>query len=451
MPANLPLSAILGRLLDWAAPSCAAWCWARAVAVAPRSSELHFSRAQALARLGRWREAARSYAMAAHLEPANVECQGSLVLALERAGATEAALEALRRFAELRPGDGEIHVLIGTLQRRCGRTADALRSFRLAVALGRKSSSRRFLLGEMLLGAERWEEALAVLGLARDTGEAEAPPRPLRSVLNFQPRRPTVPASAQTRAAPRRLIRFAPSRWVSTLLRPVTALVGRLQQTRRRFTETLTREQRLRAIRSASRQLRRGTGARDVAAFLCALLGAAVALSAAPEAAPVPRHETAAAREQARLCERVRGEDGARACRAALALGIAPARRPAIRQQLALHLVALQSWEELAELYRDAVRQDPGDGRAWQRLGTTQLYALGAPVEALGALREAARLAPAVAETHLALGIALASLGRPAEAASAIERAVALDTTVLDSRPAARAILEAARQGKSWP
>jgi hypothetical protein len=46
--------------------------------------------------------------------------------------------------------------------------------------------------------------------------------------------------------------------------------------------------------------------------------------------------ETAAAREQARLCERLPGASGAAACRQALALGIAPPRRAAVREQLAV-------------------------------------------------------------------------------------------------------------------
>ena len=463
MPANLPLPAripaAIGRLLDWAAPRWAAWCWGRAVAAGPRSPELHFARAQALARSTRWREAARSYAMAAHLSPANVEYQGSLVLALERTAATEAALEALRRFADLRPGDGEVHVLIGTLQRRCGRSAEALRSFRLAVALGHPPRTRRFLLGEMLLGAKQWEESLAALGLARGTGEAApievAPPRRDRSPLNFQPLRSSAPGPVRIRSAPRRFVL-----WPRRLARDfAVALVARLRRLQPRacgVAQAFVREQRLRAIRRAARRMR-STAARGVAVNLlllgvlpCAAAAGAEPPVVAPTTAPA-RPETAAGREQARLCERLSGEEGARACRSALSLGIAPARRAPLRQRLALHLVALESWDELAELYGEAVRDDPADAQAWRRLGMVQLYALAAPVEAIGALREAARLAAGDAETHLALGVALASLGRSTEATSELERAVQLDASLLDNRPAARAILDASRQGRSWP
>jgi len=161
--------------------------------------------------------------------------------------------------------------------------------------------------------------------------------------------------------------------------------------------------------------------------------------------------ETAAAREQARLCERLSGEPAVAACRSALALGIGPARRGPVRELLGRQLVALERWDELAELFRDAVRQDPADAVAWQRLGAALLFTLDAPAEALGALQEAVRLAPRDAAARVTLGLALAANGRPPEAAAALEEALRLDASALDGRPAARAVLDAARQGRAWP
>lgn len=161
--------------------------------------------------------------------------------------------------------------------------------------------------------------------------------------------------------------------------------------------------------------------------------------------------ETAAAREQARLCEREDREEGAQACRAALALGIGGERRGPVRQILAKHLVALERWSELADLLRENVRLEPGSATAWQRLGLTLLFALNQPVEATSALEEAARLAPGDAPVHMGLGLALHASGRPREAVSALEEALRLDPAVLDARPAARALLEAARRGEPWP
>ncbi|HXY40298.1 MAG TPA: hypothetical protein VEQ10_11525 [Vicinamibacteria bacterium] len=180
------------------------------------------------------------------------------------------------------------------------------------------------------------------------------------------------------------------------------------------------------------------------------LLLPALAAAAEEPRRPLAPRETAAAREQARLCERLSGMPAVEACRAALALGISPARRPAIRELLARQLVTLERWDELAELYRERVRLDPADAVAWQRLGSTLLYALGLPAEAIGALQQAARLAPD-AETELALAVALATVRRSSEAVAAFEAALRLDPHVLDGRPASSDLFEAARQGRAWP
>lgn len=161
--------------------------------------------------------------------------------------------------------------------------------------------------------------------------------------------------------------------------------------------------------------------------------------------------DTPAAREQARLCERLSGEPALQACRSALSLGIAPGRRRPVRELLARQLVALERWDELADVLRDAVRQDPADASAWQRLGATLLFALDAPAEAVAALQEAVRLSPREAAARVTLGLALAATKRPAEAAAELQEALRSDPAALDGRPAARAVLEASLQGRSWP
>ena len=185
-----------------------------------------------------------------------------------------------------------------------------------------------------------------------------------------------------------------------------------------------------------------------------ACLGFALALGVSPTAlaqSQSPAHETAAAREQARLCERLNLAAGAEACRQALALGIGPERRAALREQLARHLVALEDWDALADHFRESVRLDPQSPVGWQRLGLTLLFALHQVAEAVGALEEAVRLAPADAETRVALAQALAAASRAGEAAAAFEAALRLDPRVLDGRPAARVEFEAVRSGASWP
>lgn len=197
-----------------------------------------------------------------------------------------------------------------------------------------------------------------------------------------------------------------------------------------------------------SRQTRRVSG-RSVLA--CALL--AVGFSAGREsgAAEPPAREGAEAREQARLCERLNREEGAAACRAALALGIGAARRDAVRQMLARHLVALEKWDDLAEHYREDVRLEPKSADAWERLGRTLLFALDQRAQAIAALEQAVRLAPAAAEPRVTLGLALAAEKRHPEAVAALREALRLDPAVLTGRPAARAVLDAAERGQPWP
>jgi tetratricopeptide (TPR) repeat protein len=178
----------------------------------------------------------------------------------------------------------------------------------------------------------------------------------------------------------------------------------------------------------------------------------ASSVAAGAERGPDPtRRETPAAREQARLCERQSLEEGVAACRAALELGIGAERRGPVREMLAKHLVALEKWDELAELLREGVRLDPTRAVAWQRLGMTALFALGEPAEATSALEEAVRLAPRDAQARLGLALALHAGGRAKEAAAAFEEALRIDPAVLDGRPAARAAMEAARRGEPWP
>jgi tetratricopeptide (TPR) repeat protein len=183
-----------------------------------------------------------------------------------------------------------------------------------------------------------------------------------------------------------------------------------------------------------------------------ALFAFAAGLDAArTDAAPPPRAETPAAREQARLCERLDGEGALAACRQALALGIAEPRRSAVRQLLSRRLASLERWEELATLLSESVHLDPADADSWERLGAVLLYGLGRPAEAVTALDEATHLAPGEATTHLDLAVALASAGRLSEALASFDAAEALAPAAFDARPAARAVREAARAGRRWP
>jgi len=176
-----------------------------------------------------------------------------------------------------------------------------------------------------------------------------------------------------------------------------------------------------------------------------------VGLLIALAVAASPAAEGPEAREQARLCEERTGEAGLEACRRAIELGLAPARRDPVRELLGRKLVSLERWEELVEHLREEAALHRERGEAHYRLGEALLYAVDRPGEALGPLGEAVRLSPARAGIHLARGVALNALGRHTEALAAFAEAERLDPLVFERRPAARAVQDAARRAARWP
>jgi tetratricopeptide (TPR) repeat protein len=161
--------------------------------------------------------------------------------------------------------------------------------------------------------------------------------------------------------------------------------------------------------------------------------------------------ESPAAREQARLCEKLTGEESLFACRRAIFLGLSPERLGPVRQILARRLASLERWDELAEHFRRDVALSPLDAEARLRLGSTLLFALGRSHDAVAELAEAVRLAPGVALHRGVLAQAQAASGRLKEAVDDFEAALRLDEHLLDDRPAMRAAFEAARRGEGWP
>lgn len=167
-------------------------------------------------------------------------------------------------------------------------------------------------------------------------------------------------------------------------------------------------------------------------------------------AAPARPTESPAAREQARLCESRPGEEGLAACRRAIELGLGPKRLEAVRDLMARRLASLERWEQLVEHFREEVALHPERAEAQLRLGSALLFAVDRPEEALGPLREAARLGTD-GEAQVLLGIALNALGRQQEAVAAFEDAERTDHDLVDRRPASRAVYEAARKAERWP
>jgi tetratricopeptide (TPR) repeat protein len=164
-----------------------------------------------------------------------------------------------------------------------------------------------------------------------------------------------------------------------------------------------------------------------------------------------PTSEPPAAREQARICEKLTGEESLFACRRAIDLGLSPERLWPVRQIVARRLVSLERWNDLAEHFRRDVAIHPSDPEARLRLGSTLLFALGRHDDAVPELAEAARLAPEAALPRGLLALAHAASGRLKEAVDHFEEALRLDEDLLDHRPGMRAAFEAARRGQAWP
>jgi Flp pilus assembly protein TadD len=142
---------------------------------------------------------------------------------------------------------------------------------------------------------------------------------------------------------------------------------------------------------------------------------------------------------------------GVDACRKALALTQVPERRETLTQVLAEKLATLGRWEEASGAFEEVVRMRPRDAEARLGLAAAWLYGMGRAEDALAPLGAAADLLPDDPRPWIERGIALVALGRHAEAVTAFEEALRRDPSCLEARPAASEVLEAARDGKTWP
>jgi tetratricopeptide (TPR) repeat protein len=180
--------------------------------------------------------------------------------------------------------------------------------------------------------------------------------------------------------------------------------------------------------------------------MVCPVLLAIVAvLGSAP---PRAGSESLEARRLVYQCSALTKEPAIGACRKALELGLTPDHAATVHSLLALHLSALDRWDEVVASYRELVRLRPDDAQAHWRLGDALLYGLDQPKEALSPLRDAVRLDSGLAAAYVSLGVALAELGARPEAIEALAAAQRLEPRCFDARPSARRIFETLRRGE---
>jgi Flp pilus assembly protein TadD len=138
------------------------------------------------------------------------------------------------------------------------------------------------------------------------------------------------------------------------------------------------------------------------------------------------------------------------ACRGALRLDLPPVRAHNVRLALARGLALAGRLTEAVDVFREATRVEPEDAASHLRLGEALLHFAGDAQSAVEEFQLALRLDPRAAETYGALGSALHVLGQYPEAAAAFAEAVRLSPAYLASRPAAALQAEASERGRSW-
>lgn len=90
------------------------------------------------------------------------------------------------------------------------------------------------------------------------------------------------------------------------------------------------------------------------------------------------------------------------------------------------------TWDEAESLYREALRREPGHGRALVNLGRL-LWARGRREEAVAAFRAAVRACPEHVEAQYNLGYSLLYLGYALPAAGALRAALRLAPNAMDA------------------
>lgn len=154
----------------------AAVCFRRAIAVWPAYASAYNNLGLVLARQGRLDEAVSSYHQALCFEPGSAEALVNLGNAFREQGKPEAAVAALRRATQLRPALPEAHVGLGQVLARQNRLVEAEEAYRQGLRSCPEAPALWLGLGNVLGKLWRLEEAEAALreALRRSPDSADA-------------------------------------------------------------------------------------------------------------------------------------------------------------------------------------------------------------------------------------------------------------------------------------
>lgn len=133
---------------------------AHAAAAVPGDAAAHNNLGNALARLGRYDDAAAHYGRALRLSPDFAEAHNNLGHALLDLGRLDAAVLSLRRAIELKPRYAEAHDNLGTALLELGRPDEAAASHHRALEIEAEFTEAHNNLGNALLELGGFHEAL---------------------------------------------------------------------------------------------------------------------------------------------------------------------------------------------------------------------------------------------------------------------------------------------------
>jgi len=127
----------------------------------PGGFEARFNLGNALARLGRWPEAAEQYQTALRLSPESSETRINLGGALIELGRGPEAVEQYRAALRIDPGSQAAHFDLGRALRNVGDGREAVAEYLQALRIGPDSAQLRSSLGSAYYRQDRMDEAIA--------------------------------------------------------------------------------------------------------------------------------------------------------------------------------------------------------------------------------------------------------------------------------------------------